>query len=379
MKSGKFGIAILLEVFFLAVTALLWTSPAGAIPAWSRRYGVACSYCHAYPSLQLTGTGVDFFRRGHRTEKDTFDKDLTHQLSAHVEWEYKVEQGQSTKFETPTFHLHGGGALSTIFSVYADATINEELEAAYLQATKEWGGNSYVTARAGKISPTIVRNYGNGLMASASAPLILTDTILGSNPFSPARGSFGANVAGAWKRLFIEGGVVNGEDVVGQAAVRNHKDVYATGEVSLPDGLSGVGLYYYRGGYDLGDPAQGLFFDRYDRKGVFANFTRDGFRVAGAYLYGKDGIETFSDSKIRGYYVQTDVHPVAWLVPFVRYDEVKTETGDDTVRTRKGTIGCAIRLHENEVNGGRLVIEAFRKREGTEFANGAAINLLWAF
>lgn len=363
----------------VAGSMLLTASTASAIPMWSRRYSVACSYCHAYPSLQLTSTGVDFLRRGHRIEKDTFDKDLTHLLSAHVEWEYAPEERQPTRFETPVFHVHGGGALSPAFSLYADAGINDELEAAYLQYTLDKGSDSYFTARAGKVSPTFVRNYGNGLLASASTPLIITDTVLGQNPFTPSRGSFGVDLAGRWKSLFVQAGVVNGEDVEGQAAVNNHKDIYATGEVALPDGISGVGLYYYRGGYDLGDPETGFLFDRYDRKGVFVNFTRDRLRIAGAFLYGKDEVSTLSDQKIRGFYAQADVQAAGWLVPFARYDEVKTETDGEVDRTRKGTLGCAIRLLESEITGGRMVLEVFRKEEAGESANGAVVNLLWAF
>ena len=381
MRTNRFRVAVL-EVFSLAVASLfLFSSGASAIPMWSRRYSVSCSYCHAYPGLQLTAGGLDFFRRGHRMEKDTFDKDLSHSISAHLEWEYDVAQGQSTAFESPELHLHAGGALSPLFSLYGDVGFGSDgsnLETLSLQLTKELGSDTYFTARGGKISPTIIRNYGNGLMASASTPLILTDTALGNNPFNPARDSFGVDVGYRWKSLFVQAGVLNGEDVEGQAAVKNHKDIYATAEMALPDGLSGVGLYYYRGGYDLGDPDSGLLFDRYDRTGVFANFTRDRFRVAGAYLWGKDQIQTLSDQKIHGWYAQADVHPAEWLAPFVRYDDVKTETTDGTDRVRQGTVGCAIRLFDNEITGGRMVIEGFRKKETGVSTTGALLNFLWA-
>ncbi len=356
--------------------------PASAVPMWSRRYSMTCTNCHAFPSLQLTAMGLDFFRRGHRFEKDTFDKDFTHSVAAHVEWEYDVQQGQSTAFASPEFHLHVGGALSPLFSAYGDATVSSDgsdIEALYLQLTKEFGSDSYFTARAGKISPTIIRNYGNGLMASASTPLVLTDTTLGNNPFTPARDSFGVNVAGRWNAIFAEAGVVNGEDVEGQASVKNHKDLYATGEIALPDGLSGVGVSYYRGGYDLGDPSVNLLFDQYDRYGIFANFTRDTFRLAGAYMFGTDRIQTLSDQKIHGFYAQADLHPAGWGVPFARYDDVTTETTNGTDRTRKGTLGCAIRLYEGEITGGRAAIEVFRQKQGGESATGGLINLLWAF
>ena len=365
-------LAAFLELFFLA-------SPAMAVPAWSRRYGAPCSLCHSYPSLQLNEQGLDFLRRGHRVKGDTFDKDLTNLLSSHIEWEYEVQEGVSTPFPKPAFHLHAGGALSSHFSVYADANINNDLESAYVQYTAERGADTYFTARGGKISPTLVRNYGNGLMASASTPLILTDATLGENPFTPARASFGVDVGGRWKGLFVQGGVLNGEDVPGQATIGNHKDLYGTAELTLPDQVTGVGALYYRGGYDVGDPSASLLFDRYERLGVFANFTRDQFRLAGAYLYGTDEIESLARRRLRGYYLQADAHPVSWCVPFARYDDVTTEVEDEKTRVQKGTLGFAIRAFETDATGGRVVLEVSRRREGGVYTNAASFNLLWAF
>jgi hypothetical protein len=365
-------LAAFLELFFVA-------SPALSIPAWSRRYGAPCGLCHDYPSLQLTSQGLDFFRRGHRLKGDGFDKDFTHLLSAHIEWEYDVVEGQSNAFQKPDFHLHAGGAVSSHFSAYVDANVNNDLETAYVQYTAERGDDAYFTARGGKISPTLVRNYGNGLMASASTPLVFTDATLGNNPFTLARDSFGLDVAGRWKSLFVQAGVVNGEDVPGQASVGNHKDVYVSAEYSLPDGVSGVGILYYRGGYDIGDPDTGFLFDQYDRVGFVANYTKDRFRIAGAYLWGKDRVETLTDRDLRGWYAQADVHLVPFLVSFARYDDATVYAGDDPVRTQKGTVGCAIRAFETEITGGKVVLEVSRARQGGVYANAALINLLWAF
>src|SRR5436309_9216527 len=163
----------------LLINSFCFIAPASAIPAWSRRYNLPCGACHAYPSLQLTADGLDFFRRGHRMEKDTIDKNIINLISAHGEWVYEIKEGESTAFPSPELHLHAGGALSPLFSAYVDANINEDFEVIYLQLTKEaQSGDKYFTARGGKISPTIIRNYGNGLMASASTPLILTDATL---------------------------------------------------------------------------------------------------------------------------------------------------------------------------------------------------------
>ena len=364
---------ILLAVSLMGLAMQLW-----AVPMWSRRYSVPCSTCHSYPSLQLTSVGVDFFRKGHRFDKDTFDKDITHLISAHGEWDYDVQKGEPSQFTQPELHVHAGGAFSEYFSTYVDANVNSDFESLYLQATKALKGDSFVTARAGKISPTIVRNYANGLMASASTPLIITDATLGENPFTPARDDFGANLAMGWKSFFIEAGVVNGPEVPGQAAVHRHKDLYASGEFALPDGLSGLGAYYHRGGYDIGDPAAATF-DRYDRAAVFANFTRDEFRLAGAYLTGKDKLQSEANRKINGYYVQADLTRRGFIVPFVRYDIVKTDVESSVDRVRKATIGFSLKIFENDVSGGRLVLEGARNKAGGENSNSALLNLLWAF
>lgn len=361
----------------LLITASL-TPSAWAVPMWSRRYSIPCSVCHSTPSLQLTSTGLDFFRKGHRFDKDTFDKDLSHLLSAHIETEYDVAKGAPSQFTKPDFHFHAGGAVSENFSTYVDANVNNDFESVYGQGTWTTGKDSYFTARAGKLSPTIVRNYANGLMASASTPLIITDTTLGSNPFTPARDSYGVTAAGGWKSLFFEAGVINGDDVPGQATVNRHKDTFVSAEYALPDGLSGVGVYYHRGGYDLGDSAA-LTFDRYDRTALFANFTRDKFRFAGAYLTGKDSIAISPRPKISGYYVQADLHPVTRITPFVRYEYSKTDTGSDSTRQRKATAGCSLTVYETDVSAGRVVLEAARNNTGDGRSNSALISLLLAF
>lgn len=380
MHSTTLRIDRALTLFSIAVASFLLSgSDARAVPMWSRRYELPCSACHAYPSLQFTAMGLEFYQRGHRFTGDTFDKDWTHLVSAHIEWEYDPQQGVPSSLTRPDLHLHTGGAVAPLFSFYADANINTDFEVIYLQLTKTLGKESYFTTRVGKMTPSIVREYANGLMASASTPLVVTDATLEDNPFSPARDTYGVSVAFGGKAFFVEGGVGNGDDIPGQVSVGNHKDAYTTAQWQAPDGISGVGLYYYQGSYDLGSDTTGFLFDRYDRQGVFANYTRETFRLAGAYMYGVDEVETLPNRKIRGYYAQVDGHPGQWVVPFVRYDEVKTESENGTLRTIKGSLGTAVQLFANEVTGGRLVVEVFRRRDGRDWVTGGVFNLQWAF
>ncbi|HVT15554.1 MAG TPA: hypothetical protein VHQ90_05140 [Thermoanaerobaculia bacterium] len=371
--------------FVLAAIVLLalgLAMPASAVPQWARRYNVSCSTCHAWPGEQLTATGLDFLRRGHRLKGDGFDKDLTHLLSGHVEWQYDFAQGATNQFNKPEFHLHAGGALAASFSGYLDVNVNNDVEAGYLQFTKEHGDSSYFTVRGGKFNPTLIRNYAGGLAVSASIPLVFSGTTLGSNPFTVNQGRLGVDIGGRMNYLFVQGGVVNGEDVPGQAAVNHHKDYYGTAEVTAPDGVSGVGLYYYHGGYDLGDPAVGpVLRDRYYRSAVFANFTRTSFRVAAAYLTGKDQVQTLQDRKIHGYYALVEVRPGGWWVPFARYDDATTEleTGKDHVR--QGRLGVALELYMTDSTSARVALELARSSDTTTHTNtnSGLVNLVWAF
>jgi hypothetical protein len=111
--------------------------------------------------------------------------------------------------------------------------------------------------RGGKLNPTLIRNYAGGLAVSASIPLAFSGTTLGSNPFTVRQARNGVDIGGRVKSLFVQGGVVNGEDVPGQAAVNHHKDYYGTAEVTAPDGVSGVGLYYYHGPSGRSAPVPG--------------------------------------------------------------------------------------------------------------------------
>ncbi|HLX09577.1 MAG TPA: hypothetical protein VKY89_17115 [Thermoanaerobaculia bacterium] len=374
------GRAWMLVALFAGTGALALCQPCAAVPMWARRYNVGCNTCHNWPALQLTATGLDFLRRGHRFKGDGFDKDWTHLVAAHVEWEYDAASGTSNQFNSPEFHLHAGGAFTENFSGYVNANINNELEAAYLQYTKEWGDDAYFTARGGRLSPTLLRNYGNGLEAGASDPLILSSTTLNANPFTPDRNDNGVDVGGRYQMFFLQAGVLDGDDVAGQASVGKHKDFYGSLEAT-PDGVSGVGLYYHHGGYDLGDPAMPpQLDDSYQREGVFANYSQSRFRVAGAYLFGKDQVATvIPDRKIRGYYLQVNGYPTGWVALFARYDDTTTQDETGQQRTRQGTVGATFEVFEKATTSARIALEAGRQELPGMHTNLGVVNLLWAF
>ncbi|HET9951786.1 MAG TPA: hypothetical protein VFS09_08340 [Candidatus Eisenbacteria bacterium] len=370
-------IAQVLPLLLLATAA----PRAEATPMWARRYGIGCTGCHTYPSFQLNSDGLDFLRRGHRQEGDGSETNFANLLSARGEWEYVAVQHQPAPFEAPEFHFQAGGAVSKMFSAYADANVNDDFEALYLQYTHANGKDAYFTARGGKSTPVILREYADGLMASASAPLIIDDASLGANPFTPTRTSYGVDAAQRYKALYVQAGVLTGEDVPDQVAVNNHKDVFASAQLNMADSPTGVGVYYFHGGYDLAPDSTGMIEpDRYDRAALFANVTREKYRIAGAYLRGTDDLgPSDQHPKISGGYVQADVTRSEHFVPFARFDYVETEHVDEASIVRQGTIGVTASLYASDVSGGRLSAEFARRDEEGAKTNAGTVTLLWAF
>lgn len=77
--------------------------------------------------------------------------------------------------------------------------------------------------------------------------------------------------------------------------------------------------------------------------------------------------------------MQLDGHPSNRWAPFVRYDDVTTETEAGRAETRKGTLGCAAMLYKNDVSAARAVLEVARAKEEETSVNSALLNLNWAF
>jgi hypothetical protein len=79
------------------------------------------------------------------------------------------------------------GALCLLCPSHVDANGNNDLESAAVRCTAGQGDDSYLTARAGRFIPNPVWNDCNGLMASAFAPLMLTDAPLSDRFFTLGR------------------------------------------------------------------------------------------------------------------------------------------------------------------------------------------------
>ncbi len=58
-----------------ALAILVAPATSFAVPAWSRQAGMSCYGCHATPTMQLTKTGLDYLKNGHRAEALKFTED----------------------------------------------------------------------------------------------------------------------------------------------------------------------------------------------------------------------------------------------------------------------------------------------------------------
>ena len=149
----------LLVLAVVAAVALVAAEPAGAIPAFARRYGLSCSVCHA-PFPRLNAYGAAFAARGFRmpdpeaeppeATRETGDEKLllpaTLPLAVRVEAHgaYREQADAEADFESPwLFKLLSGGPIAPKISYYAYFIVEQGevtgLEDAYLHFQRVFG------------------------------------------------------------------------------------------------------------------------------------------------------------------------------------------------------------------------------------------------
>ncbi len=150
---------VLLALLVAVSAACLWPDPAGAIPAFARKYQITCSTCHA-PIPRLKPYGEEFAARGFRmadpAEEPTRatydvgdhllklprDLPLAVRLDAHAS--YKDDGKARADFEWPwSLKLLSGGPLTEKISYYFYAILEQgesvKLEDTFLQFNRPFG------------------------------------------------------------------------------------------------------------------------------------------------------------------------------------------------------------------------------------------------
>jgi hypothetical protein len=383
---------------FIPLLALLFL-PAQlmAVPAWSRLTGTSCSSCHATPTMQLTTTGLEFLKNGHRMEAfkvDPKDQKFDNYFSLVFKGRIFADktdsktmasvQKSSSQFEQHSMSIYTGGALSDRFSFFAEMYLNEntgstsganivqgdasrkKMAEAFLQYNQPLGKDTFLAIRGGEILPAILHVFGVGARSAEQRALVLNSGNVGSNPYKPFNRQQGLDATLVNKHFEFAVGFLNGSANTNSLDADNHKDVFASGLWNFDSHESALGLYHYKGQYTNyttpNDPSTViLFHNKFDRTGILARFIRDNWRVVGVYFTGN---ETFNagglEAKNKGYYGLVDYNFNDSLGAFIRADRFEPRDDQDA-NTKQYLVGLNGMLFQSEKAGARWNLEYLKQ------------------
>lgn len=157
--------------------------------------------------------------------------------------------------------------------------------------------------------------------------------------------------------------------------LNNFKDVFGTLEWVFDENGSGIGFYGYSGKFLVADtPA---WEDKFDRYGVFANYTTPQFTVSGGALTGKHDLAPPAGGtrRVRTYYTELGYSFSKKFLAWARYEHFYRDlTGTPANRLVGLSVGVSYRLN----NLGRCVIEyQNQKRTGASDRNLIMAELNW--
>jgi hypothetical protein len=383
----------------LAAFGLLASASAYAIPAWSRSEATACSSCHATPTWQLTGVGLDFLKNGHRNEP------FKHNNSA-MKWDnyfsllWKARayndrlddaktgnantQRPSTNLEQHSFALYTGGSLSERFSYFTEIYLSEntgatsggnigqgdaarkKLAEAFLQYNHPLADGTFLAARAGEILPAIIHMFGVGARSIEQRAIVMNDALAGnSNTYRPFSRQQGLDLTLCGKHYEVAVGLVNGSDTstTNSLDADSHKDIYVSGLYNFDEQESGVGVFHYDGRFanytvkqDFSTPL--LFHNKFHRTGLLGRFVRDKWRIVGTYFMGE---ETLNAAKMKadnqGYYILGDYNFSERFGLFARYERLDPNKDLARNETTQIIFGGNSLLYATMKSGARLSVE----------------------
>jgi hypothetical protein len=346
----------------------LMPQPAGAIPAFARKYGVKCYTCHTIPPA-LNKTGYTFKRLGYRMLPDEMDGtkpapkiseldkaikwNLTDSLALITQGSFTVHkaEGDDTKssFNLDEAALFLAGALpENGFSYFAQYELFEDGESGMEQAVIGYTGgraNSSYFVRAGSLH----LQEGEGTRAAMFYNLFPepSSVLTSMDPlnFSLDQHPMGIDVGYTWaspyfKRVLgLSFKVTNGLNADGSEilfdSTRNSKDVWFDADYWFgPDG--GVTFMTYYGRKDQlqnqGTPEEFTYRPTIRRYGVFANYLFfDKLDIQGGYLRSRDDWQdaaggTLANFIVNGYRGELDYYLKPGFAVMGRYDRLSQTT-----------------------------------------------------
>jgi hypothetical protein len=393
----------------LSIVALLlvMVQPAAAIPAWTRKYGMDCSSCHA-AGFKLNRFGQDFLRSGHQLanweEKQDIGGHLSVAQKSRFNWSQTMVDGavkpgsKVNSFEQHALSLYMGGPLQEEWSYFAELYWHEnsgstsgssdlndygrsKLADAYVHYVHHEAEAKYTSVRFGQFSPFLLHLHGVGARLSQDRAYVVNSGTVGDNPYKPFMRQYGLEVSQYVQGFTATAAIMNGTGAKLFNRVDNDlkKDVYGTFDYSIDDFGSMLGVYGYSGHYPLSVDAPKTYvgYDDFNQLGVLGNFTRKQGALVGALFTGvnkfsltnevaapADTANTAVDRKSMGYYAEVQLYMLHPRVqPYVRWDfwDPNTDVDDNEV------LGPMVGVSWRALDNGRLVAQysALKTKKGS--------------
>lgn len=402
-------------VLALALTALAGVAapPAGATPAYARRYGVMCQTCHAPLPPRLNNVGIAFRKLGFRMPDADEEGRLTIKtVPAHgigeaasivadvaARRDKEAEPGENrTTFELSEVELVAGTAIGnrlsaqTMFVPWDEGEI--ELENAEVQFNA--GSARHQLVLRGGLMQTYLWQKANHGRLTLSTPLVFAPrAVEGVEPFEGF--GLGANQIGAevgylfsslkdgrLRSTMLTAAVLNGVNLEGEGALRNTTggaDLYLQALQLLGD-RNTVGGFYYRGRTFLeAQPDEGLpepSKSRFARYGLFGNYLllkRLDLVAGGALGWDRSPLRT-GDVRFAGLFAEVDAALTPRLVGIYRFDRVDPNRDEPDDEVRAHTLSTTFRADDHLYLTGEY---AWLRRRGDEKDWTFAVNARLAY
>ncbi len=297
---------MLVSTVLLSLAMLGGSSNASAtstLPAWARRYNVACAHCHAPAVPRLNATGIRFRWAGYRMPEDIGQpvevQKVENYIALRGRLRYNYEKTQGEPAENSAFNFHDAtlfyaGPLGKNFGAFFEIEREAEDDIGLVaQIVGAWGTEqSYGGFRAGQIHWAL----GSGVAGfdrptGINRPRPVADKVTTAVPFRFRKDQVGVEAYYVTGRNRVAAQVLNGIDPSGGGTggdVDTWKDFVVTDQFLLDEAGSGISAVGYYGSLKGLEPLEPNTTVHYWRLGLSANKFIQDFEVSGTVVYGKD-------------------------------------------------------------------------------------------
>lgn len=278
------------------------TTTAGAIPAWGRKYNMACSGCHYPAPPRLNAVGLRFRWAGYRMPEEIGEKvdveRVQNYLAAGGELEYaydKVEGAPaSNSFAAPAVVVFYAGPAGRSFSGFLELENGPGEVERIAHVSTIWGSEKgYGGFRFGQMHNLYEWGVaGFDRPTGISVPSPIADPLTAAIPFMVAEHALGLEAYYVRGSNRLSAQVLNGITADGEVAAEDEdskKDFLVTDQYLLDEAGSGVQAFGYFGtlvGVDAATAPE--LKSRFWRLGASANKIYQDFELLGGVLAGKD-------------------------------------------------------------------------------------------